>query len=375
MRLWAIGAAAALVLVVGYGTADALDVAPGVLTLKPVPDPVSPFPTVVEAGPAVAALAGLDPDAPIPAASAVQAKIDTLVNHPATGPSVGVIVVDQLTGTVLGSHSERQGRQPASVAKILTGVAALTVMNPAATLDTTAVLVGGQVVLVGAGDIMLGDGAGDVAAVDGHAGLGDLAEQTATALRAAGVTTVSVGVDDTLFAGPTLAPGWEPDHLSMGYTANITALAVHMAKTDPTKMYSARYADPSLHAAQTFAARLGEQGITVTGTPVRATAPDGAEQLGVVSSAPVFEVVEYFLRTSDNTVTETVARLVAVDQGQPASFEGATTAVLAVIASLGIDTAGAHLADASGLASGSSVAATTFLGVVQMVTGPDHPEL
>jgi len=375
VQIWAASVAAVLVCVAGYVTADALDVVPGFLTFAPEPAPQSPFPPVLDPGPAAPALGDLDPNAPVPSAAQVQAKVDALVADPAAGPNIGVVVVDQLTGAVLGEHSVGQGRQPASIAKLLTAVAALTVMSPETTLDTTAVLVGDQVVLVGAGDIMLGDGAGDPDAVDGRAGLGDLAQQTATALRASGVTTVSVGVDDSLFAGPQLAPGWEPDHLSLGYTAHITALAVHMAKTDPTQMYSRRHADPSLHAAQTFATRLGEEGITVTGTPARTTVTTGAKPLGVVSSAPLVDVAEYFLRTSDNTVTEAVARLVAIAQGASADFDGATTSVLAVVASLGVDTAGAHLADASGLAGGSAVPVSTFIGVVQLVTSPEHPEL
>jgi len=368
------GVVGALVLGGGYATADALDVVPGLITFAPRTAAVSPFPEVMVPGPVVPALAGLDPNAAVPAAATVQAKVDALVADPRLGPSVGVVVVDQLTGDVLGGHSPGTGRQPASVAKVLTAVAALTVLRPASTLDTTAVLVGNQVVLVGGGDIMLGEGAGDPEAVDGRAGLGDLAAQTAKALQAAGVTTVSLAVDDSLFAGPTAAPGWTPDHLGQ-YTARVTAVAVHMAKKNPAAMYSPRHVDPSLHAGETFAARLAEQQITVTGPVTRTTAAAGATPLGSVASAPVVDVVEYFLRTSDNTVTEVVAHLVAVNQGKPATFEGSTAAVLDVVAKLGANTTGAHLADASGLAGGSAVPAQTFIDVLGIITSPTHPEL
>lgn len=357
----------------GYAAADAYDLVPGVLTLEPLPSP-APFPTVAAAEIDGPALTGLDPTAPVPAAGQVQAKVDALAADARLGPSVGITVADQLTGEVLATRSAATGRQPASIAKVLTAVAALTALGPDATLPTTAVRAGDQLVLVGGGDIMLGEEAGDPDAVDGRAGLGDLADQTAQALLADGVSTVSLGVDDSLFTGPTTAPGWDPSYLSDGYVAPVTALAVHIGKVQTTVEYSVRQADPALAAGQVFASRLAERGITVTGV-VRTTAPDGAVQVGVVTSAPVRDVTEYFLRTSDNTVTEAVGRLVAVDQGRPASFEGATAAVLDVVATLGVDTTGARLADASGLAAGSAVPATTFLQAVQLSTSPAHPEL
>ncbi len=357
----------------GYAAADAYDLVPGVLTLEPAPS-AAPYPTVPAADIDGPALAALDPSAPAPTTAQVQAKVTALVADPRLGPSVGVVVADQLTGDVLGSQSASTGRQPASIAKILTAVAALTALGPDTTLPTTAVRADDQVVLVGGGDIMLSDQAGDPDAVDGRAGLGDLAAQTAQALHADGTTTVRLGVDDSLFDAPTIAPGWDPSYLRDGYVAPVTALAVHVGRTDPTKEYSQRQADPAMAAGQAFAARLADHGITVTEV-TRAAAPVGATQIGTVTSAPLRDITEYFLRISDNTVTEAIARLVAIDQGQPATFDGATTAVLDVAATLGVRTDGAHLADASGLAAGSAVPATTFLDAVQLATNPAHPAL
>ncbi|MCL2454995.1 MAG: D-alanyl-D-alanine carboxypeptidase/D-alanyl-D-alanine-endopeptidase [Micrococcales bacterium] len=378
-RGWtAVGVAATLVLGGGtYAALDAYDVVPGPLTLAdPWPEP-APFPTPpgAQAGPARPALDDLDAAAPLPSEAAVRAAISTLAADARMGPRVGVAVVDQITGEVLGSHAADTGLQPASVMKLIPGVAALTALDLDATLPTVAVLDGDRVVLVGGGDIMLGPGAGDPGVVDGRAGLGDLAAQTAEALRQAGVTTVRLGVDDSLFSGPTTAPGWSPSYVPDGYAAPVTALAVHIAKIDPSKEYGARHADPSLAAGAVFADRLTEQGITVTGRATRTSAPADAPRLGQVDSAPLRDVVGYFLLTSDNTVTEVVARLVAVSQGAPASFEGAGEAMLSVISGLGVDTTGARLADASGLAAGSSVTATMMAQVVLRATSVEHPAL
>ncbi len=87
------------------------------------------------------------------------------------------------------------------------------------------------------------------------------------------------------------------------------------------------------------------------------------------------EIVDYFLHTSDNAITEVVGRLVAIDAGLPGSFEGATQAVLAEVRALGVDTTGARLSDCSGLGDGSALPATTLLGLLRLVVDPAHPEL
>lgn len=377
-RVAGVGTVVVVLAAGAYATADAYDVVPGVVTLAPpVADP-SPFPTapgaiVPTAVPRV--LGDLDPQAPLPAAPQVQALVDALVVDARLGPSVGVSVVDQLTGEVLASHQPDAGRVPASTAKVLTGVAALTALDPATTLPTRVVRVDtGTVALVGGGDMMLAPGAGDPAATVGHAGLGDLATSTAAALAQQGVTSVRLVVDDSLFTGPTQSPGWDPSYVRDGFAAPVTALAVDIAKLREGE-YVPRSPDPSLAAGDVFAQRLAEAGVTVEGRARRGTAPSDGAELARVESAPLVDVVHYFLETSDNTITEVVSRLVALDAGLPASFDGGTQAVLHQVATLGVDTAGARLVDASGLAAGSSLAPALLADVVRLTTDPQHAAL
>jgi D-alanyl-D-alanine carboxypeptidase/D-alanyl-D-alanine-endopeptidase (penicillin-binding protein 4) len=358
-----------------YVTADAYDVVPGMVTLEAPPPEPAPFPTApgaVEPVDVVPALAALDPQAPVPAAASVQALVDGLVADPRMGPSVGVVVADQLTGDVLGAHLAQDGRTPASTAKLVTAVAALSTLGPDVTLPTSVVRgPGSSIVLVGGGDMMLAPGAGDPAAVEGHAGLGDLATQTAKALQLEGVTTVSLGFDDSLFSAPTLSPTWNPADIAAGFVAPVTALAVDTAKITSGE-YPPRYPDPSLAAAKTFAQRLTEAGITVDGTPRRTERPAGGREIGVVQSAPLDGIVHHFLDTSDNTITELVARLVAIDAGLPATFDGGATAVLHAVAVAGVDTTGAQLSDASGLGAGSVLPPDLLLGLLRLATDPAH---
>lgn len=378
-RVAGIGALVVLLGAGGYVTADAYDVVPGLVTLAPAPAPPAPLPTAPGAVPAPSltpVLPGLAADAPVPAADQVGALLSGLVTDARLGPSVGAVVADGLTGDVLAQHDQDTAHNPASTAKLVTAVAALSAIGPDQTLGTRVVRGGrGQIVLVGGGDMMLAAGAGDPAAVNGRAGLADLAHQAARELALAGTTTVTLGVDDTLFSGPTLSPAWDPSHLVNGFTAPVTALAVDIAALRDDVDYPPRQSDPSLAAAAQFAAALAVEGITVTGPPARATAPDDAVVLGSAQSASMGELVEYFLDTSDNVVTEVVGRLVALDAGLPGSFDGATQAVLAQAHRLGVDTTGARLVDASGLADGSGLPPRMLLGLLRLITDPAHPEL
>ena len=379
VRTVGVSALALVIAAGGYGAADALDLAPGVLTVAPVPDPPRPFPTApgaVRAPELEVTLPALDAGAPVPSQAALAGLVGDLVTDARLGPSVGVVVADALTGDVLAAHQPEVPRTPASTAKLATAVAALGTLGPDATLATRVVRgPDGGIVLVGGGDMMLAPDAGDPDAVNGRAGLGDLARATARALALAGTTSVRLAVDETLFAGPALNPAWDPSHLANGFTAPVTAIAVDIAKTRTDVEYSPRQPDPVLAAAQTFAAALAAAGVTVEGPPVRGTAPAGAPELAAVRSAPMVDVVDYFLHTSDNAITEVVGRLVAVDAGLPGSFDGATQAVLAAVRSMGVDTAGARLSDCSGLGDGSVLSTTTVLGLLRLVVDPSHPEL
>lgn len=358
----------------GYAAADAYDVVPGRLTLDPVPPTQAPFPTAPGAVPppaAEVAVGHLDPDAPMPTPEAVTALADSLGADPRMGLSVGVVVTDVLTGQVLADVDGATPRTPASTAKILTAFAASTALGAERTL-TTEVVQGepGSIVLVGHGDMLLAPDAGDPDAVNGRAGLGDLARDTARALQAAGTTQVNLYLDDTVFAGPGWNPGWHPSHIQ--YVAPTAALAVNGGKTRDVE-FAPRYLDPAIEAAKSFAALLTAQGITVTG-PVRATAPAGATQLAAVESAPMRELIAHTIQWSDNTEADVLGRLVAIERGAPATISGATDSVVAEAGSL-VDVSGVVLADCSGLADGTRVPARVLTELLVLASTPGHTDL
>jgi D-alanyl-D-alanine carboxypeptidase/D-alanyl-D-alanine-endopeptidase (penicillin-binding protein 4) len=373
-----VGSLVAVLLVgsVGYSAADAYDVVPGLLTFDAAPPTPAPFPTAPGAAGAPAAdtaIAQLDPEAPMPSPEVVGALAAALAADARMGTSVGIVVTDVLTGQVLADVDGSTPRNPASTTKVLTALAASSALGGERTLVTRVVQPEpGAVVLVGGGDMMLGAGAGNPDAVNGRAGLADLAAQTATALSAAGVTQVTLGLDDTLFAAPAWNPGWHDSHIS--YVAPTAALAVDVGKTQDAE-YPRRYDDPAREAANVFATLLTSDGIAVTGL-ARTTAPSGATEIAAVESAPMREIVRYVVHHSENTVAEVLGRLVAIERGQPATFAGATSAVLAEVGAVsGFDTSGTVLADCSGLADGTRIPARLLVDLLVLASAPGSADL
>lgn len=360
-RAGAAGLIAVLGLGAGWAALDTIDLVPGVLTLEPPPEPAAPFPSApgaVALTEADAVLAALDPADPMPDAGTVTAWARALVSDTRMGDSTSVVVADVLTGEVLADLDGDLGQVPASTAKLLTAMAALSALGPDRTLATTVVEGDpGELVLVGGGDMMLAAGAGDPDAVVGHAGLADLADQVAAAMAERGLDTVTLSVDDTLFAGPSIHPSWVPSDVSAGYVAAVTPLAVEIAKTDPEEPYPSRYPDPTANATGIFVDLLEDRGVAVTGDLVLAGAPEGAVEIARVESAPMADIVRLVLLVSENTVAEVLGRLVAVERGLEGSFAAAGSAVLAELAFLGLPVTGATLSDCSGLSTDSTLSA------------------
>ncbi|GAA2242090.1 hypothetical protein GCM10010413_50820 [Promicromonospora sukumoe] len=381
---WGLRSGAAVAAVValfgGYLVADAYDVVPGMLTTAaPWPEP-SPFPSAPGAvdGPAPAALLeDLPDDAPVPDSVEMQRLVSDLAKDKRLGSRIGVVVADGATGQVLGSSSPDKLMTPASTQKLFTGVAALSSSIADSTLDTKAVLVGDNtVVLVGGGDMMLSEGKGDPNAVNGRAGLADLAQQVAAKIKVTGATEVRVALDDTLFTGDQIAPTVASPNIAAGYIAPVSSVGVNVGLlSDGYTDNGPRASDPGKYAAEAFSAALEDQGLTTAGAVIDETAPDDARVLGEVSSAPLAEVVGFAMQYSDNTITEVLGRLVAVDAGLPGSNDGATQAVIAAAKRLGVDMTGARLRDCSGLGDGSYLSGQQLTDLLGVMVDPAQPEL
>lgn len=360
----ALTAASLLVFSGYYSLGDALDLLPGPVTVAYADVAPQPFPTPAGPSAKTTAPSGLDQGAPKPSKAALSGYVQAVAADAAlTGGSVTASVIDVATGEELLDQSATTGVTPASTNKVLTAWAALSSMGPGHTLQTKAVLDGQTVTLVGGGDVLLADDAGDPSATAGHAGLGDLARATAEQLKAQGTTSVSLRLDDTLFTGAQWNDGWEAGNEQ--YVAKVQPIMMDVSATQ-NQGYPA---DPAMEAAQAFARHLSEAGITVDGDASRAAAPGGAKELASVSSAPLSDILALSLKTSDNTMTEVEGRLVALQAKETADFAGASKAVAAQLRKDGFDTSGLTLLDSSGLAKGNKVPAKLLAQILARSAG------
>jgi D-alanyl-D-alanine carboxypeptidase/D-alanyl-D-alanine-endopeptidase (penicillin-binding protein 4) len=293
------------------------------------------------------------------------------------GWSAGTLHLDVRDVSSGDSVHELRSDEPAptgSTMKVITAAVAVTSLGPDTTLETR-VVAGDDpdtVVIVGGGDPTLSrlpSGQESVYPAAPH--LDDLARQVLDA-RAADPTLRDVplrrlDVDASLFGGPAWNAGWSDSARTSGSVSNITALMVDGDREDPASAYSKRGEAAVDRAAQAFAALLGPD--VAVGPLV--DAPAEATELGSVHSAPVRDLVGYLLTNSDNTLAESLARLVAVSEGAGKDFGAVQAGTTAVLERLGVSTDGFVLQDGSGLSAGNAVPASALsLLLVEVAQDP-----
>ena len=333
----------------------AADSSPAVAPPSPPPPPGAPAvlpPTAV-----------VGSTAPAPTAAGVAAVLTPALRGAGT---VRAVVVDPADGTVVFDQGASTPSTPASTAKLLTALAALTALGPDTRLRTRVVSGGAAaVVLVGAGDATLARSRSTLDGGTPSATMAALATATAAALRAKGTGSVSVAYDDRLFTGPRLSPAWSSGLLAAGEVGPVTALSVDQGRVSPGS--TGRVADPSLTAARYFAEQLAAAGIDVRGGVARSASavPGDAAEIAGVDSPPIANLVEHMLTTSDDDLAEALAHLAGGKLAGSASFEGGAEATATALAGYGIPTDGLQLSDGSGLARADSVMPATIAGVLR----------
>jgi len=276
------------------------------------------------------------------------------------------VVVDPVSGETLWQSSPDTPLTPASTGKLLTAAAALLSVDHTAQLSTRVVEGSepGSVIIVGGGDPTLSSlKAGVESVYPGAAHLGELVDQ----VKKSGVPVQTVQVDLSRYTGDSSARGWLPADIAAGYITPIVPAMLDGGRSDAKAQNGTRTANPARALAEEFAARLGAS------VPASAdqTATEGAKVLGEVRSAPLVELVDTILRTSDNVLAETIAREVALAAGKEASFDGGSEATLQVLGDNGFDTNGAVLADGSGLSTEDRVPAKLLGEILTVAAAPD----
>jgi D-alanyl-D-alanine carboxypeptidase/D-alanyl-D-alanine-endopeptidase (penicillin-binding protein 4) len=311
-----------------------------------------------------------------PTRHGLAAVLAPLLASPSLGGHVGAAVTSLSSGAVLFSRHAAAPFTPASSTKLVTAVAALSVLGPGARFTTRAVAgpAPGTLVLAGGGDPTLAAGQPPASDYPQPATLASLANAAAHRLRATGRRTVRLAYDTSLFTGPALAAGWSASYITTGNVTPITALEVDQGRltqsgkpqdADVTSNFRPRSFTPAADAATAFAAFLRADGIRVTGHPAPSPAPPRARVIAAVSSPPLSAIVGWMLRESNNVIAEDLARQVALATGRPGSFRGAAAAVTAALRRLGV-ARGIHLVDGSGLSTRDRVSPQALTGVVAL---------
>jgi D-alanyl-D-alanine carboxypeptidase/D-alanyl-D-alanine-endopeptidase (penicillin-binding protein 4) len=279
------------------------------------------------------------------------ANLQTRVLDQRLGTDVSGVVLDADTDTTVWGHNASTALMPASNAKLATSTAALTVLGPEHRFTTKVVYGNGTLTLVGGGDRTLTT-----------ADLAELAETAVAGLKAAGLTTVKVAVDDSLFPEPALANGWN-DGYYPDTVAPVRALVVDGHGVQ----------DTSIDAGQVFAKQLAAEGVTVTGDVTRATASRSDVPVAHHTSAPLSDIVHTMLKHSDNNIAETLLRMTALRAGRPATFEGGTEVVREVLSRVyGVSLDNFELYDGSGLSRADRIPAATLAQILELPTDPRY---
>lgn len=325
-----------------------------------------------------------DSEAPSPPPSAADdaalvARVNAALRAAPLGPDVTASIIDVASGNVLLARGESRPQQPASTLKTLTAVTVLRALGTEKRLRTTVVAGSrpGDLVLVGGGDATLTRTPAPASALPAGqaarpASLSELATRAAATLRSSGTTSVTLAVDDSLFTGPRLAPGWPTTYVTSGVVSPVSALSADSGKVSATSR--ARDADPALAAGRYFAARLEAAGISVAGSVTRRTAPATATEVAAVQSPTMGELVERTLTTSDNDLAEALAHLAGKATGKGGSFAGGSAAVTSTLEALGIPAQGARIVDGSGLSRLDLVPTGAITGTL-LAASVDQPEV
>ncbi|MDR0284051.1 MAG: D-alanyl-D-alanine carboxypeptidase/D-alanyl-D-alanine-endopeptidase [Propionibacteriaceae bacterium] len=276
-----------------------------------------------------------------------------------TGVGTVSYVVTDLKGNVIASESPDTAAAPASSWKVLTALGALAALGEDHRFETRVVSSPEGVVLVGGGDPFLTN---KTPFLTGQASAAALADQVATALTQAGRTTVVLGYDDSLFAGPQWNPAWGENY---AYDVSpISALAI-----DPAGNMGA---DTSRDAAGVFKNLLVARGIAVSAVRAERAAA-GAAPLGAVQSLTLGDTIRRILEVSDNFGAEVLLRHTSVAAGTGGSVAAAQAAQTAFLQANGLWAAGMNVTDGSGLSRQDTVPPAVMAAAVR--TAYDQPAL
>ncbi len=256
-----------------------------------------------------------------------------------TSSRFGVYVAVDGGGPVLFERNADRGLIPASTQKMYIAGAALSVMGPDARYSTD---------VFADGPVANGTMNGDLvfrAAGDPTFGATQLAA-LASAVKSSGITRVSgsLVLDDTRYDRLTRIASWKAA-FTPGESGWLSAFSVDGNHRND----AATVADPALANLERFRGALSAKGVTVAGLSRRGSVPTSASLLGSSKSAPLAEIVQRFVKRSDNTFAELITKELGARLGTGSTASG-VSAIAKHFGQLGVPLPEAQF-DGSGLSS------------------------
>lgn len=226
------------------------------------------------------------------------------------GGSVGVLIEDLVTGQVLFTRAAGIGRPPASVEKLYTSTAALSLLGPDTRLHTDVLGAGelepggvwhGDLYLRGDGDPTFGDGTFNRLYEDGY---GPTAAQLVAQLRRDGIRRVAgfLVADESRFDDDRGGPATNNQPDIPDYGGELSALVYDHGAT--AKGYT-----PATFAANEVALTARAQGIGLFAFGSGRT-PGGARLLATVASPPLSVLIRLMDVPSDDLFADLLAKQV-----------------------------------------------------------------
>jgi serine-type D-Ala-D-Ala carboxypeptidase/endopeptidase (penicillin-binding protein 4) len=267
---------------------------------------------------------------------------------------------------------------PASNLKVVVAAVAVDVLGAGSVFTTKVVgpapvngVVEGDVYVVGGGDPVLSEAWYTEPSATRkrppiHA---TSAETLVKALTASGITAVDGSVigDGTRYDDERHPPGWSDDIIATIDGVPVGGLVID----DSITQAGGINADPAASAASAFRRMLRDAGITVSGRATAGAAPADAAVLATVTSAPLSDIVNKMLATSDNLTAEMLVKEIGLATSGQGTREAGLAAIAAKLTEWGVPEGSVVLTDGSGLSRDNRITCASLLQVLQRGTSTD----
>lgn len=271
-----------------------------------------------------------------------------------------------VNGRIVFSEHPTEPLVPASIEKLMTAQAVLSVLGPEAVLTTRAMSntspqngeLSGNLWMVGGGDPLLMTEPYAQRFKHQpvtHTDLATLADR----IVAAGITHITGSVigDESRYDTQRYLPQWPARFAVSAETGPMSALTVNDAfvefppnpdvKTPKEKPAD----DPAVHAADQLTQLLVAKGVTVDGAPASGRAPDGSAEIAEIDSQPVGQMLNAMVTESDNGTAELLTKELGVHESSAGTTAAGVAAITTALHAMALPLDGTTQFDGSGLAS------------------------